>query len=316
MLCIKSACHGLITYILPMKILHLPWLKIFKKSFSRFRKSNPLILASSTAFFTLFSLAPIVLLIVNLFGVFFADKLVKSEAFHKISTNLGEKTASAVQSILNNIQSFTNGWVQSILLFALLIFISTTLLMVVQTSINEIWDIRQKTDHHWKSIIKDRLISFLIILLSGLLILISFFAQTALNFLNKKLSIILPDVNFATVQVLNEGLSLLLVVIWFSLIYKLLPGGKIPWRSVFIGSFITGIAFSLGRFLIIQLLAGSNITNIYGASGSIILLLLFVFYSSLIFYLGAAFTKVITEAMGFKVKTRPYTVKVKLVQLD
>lgn len=289
---------------------------IARSSVQKLSENNPLVLASSTAFFTTFSLAPITFILITFFGVIVKDGVVRKEILLKIRGAFGQQTADTVSNVLQNLQSLGEKWYVSIIGLAILIFISTTLLLVVQNSINQIWGIKQKPEKHLQRVIKDRLISLLVIMASGLLIMISFLIQASLAFIGKYVIDIFPNLNLTLFELLNELVSFLIVVVWFAVIYRFLPSAKLNWKALWVGSLVTSLLFSVGRFLLVRFLPATNITSIYGASGSLVLILLFVFYSALIFYLGAAFTKVYAERRGIKFLPKPYAVRFKTVEVD
>jgi membrane protein len=288
---------------------------IFRISLKRLFDNNPLVLSSSTAFFTTFSLAPVTLILISLFGLLYNQNIVENEIMHKLQEVFGSATARMVSRIINNISGFSRTWYYTLAGFAMLIFVATTMLVVVQNSINQIWGFKPKVRRHVKDYLRDRAISFFIILISGVLIMTSFLIQTLLGIIKRNLGDYFPSVNLSLLQALNEIVSFVIVVIWFAIIYRFLPAARIPWRAVFVGSLCTSILFSAGRFILVRVLPESNLSTIYGASGSYVLILLFVFYSAWIFYLGASFTRVFAEYAGYKIVPKPYAVKVKTIEV-
>lgn len=292
------------------------YLGLLKHTIRLLSQNDPLVLASSTAFFTTFAIAPILLLLVSIFGLFVSDSLIRSQLFDSLSEVMGTETASTVENILENIRALESNIVFTIAGSIFLFFVATTVLLVVQSSINRIWGISQKPEKNIKRAVRDRVISFMIILFSGLLIFTSFLSQTVITIIRENLDDYFPEVNWSLLQIVNELVSFVVVVVWFAVILKFLPAGRLRWKHTWIGAFGTAILFSLGRLILVRLLPQTNIGTVYGAGGSVVLILLFIFYSSLIFYLGAAFTRAYAEHRGERVKPRPYAVRYKYVEFD
>lgn len=290
--------------------------ELVKHSFRLLKQNDPLILASSTAFFTTFAIAPIMLLLVSVFGLFVSDNFYRSELFERLRKVMGPQTANTIENILENIRSMNSSLLYTVIGSVFLFFVATTVLIVVQKSINKIWGITHKTDRHFRRAFKDRVVSFLIILFSGLLIFVSFITQTALVFIRQYLHKFFPELNLSLLEAGNEIVSFFIVVIWFAVILKYLPAGRIKWKNIRAGAFLTAILFSLGRFILVRLLPQTSIGTVYGTGSSVVLILLFIFYSAIIFYFGAAFTRAFAEFKGERVKPRPYAVRFKYVEFD
>lgn len=288
---------------------------ILKKSIQTFRENDPLILGASTAFFATFSIVPIMLIIIDLFSLVIARKTVRHEILEKIRIAFGQETTAEIRTILLNIKALGTNIYITILGALFLLFVATTLLTIVQTSINRIWGIRIKGDKQISRMFKDRLLSVLIIMATGLMLVSGLLVQTALVFIGNYLHRLFPNFNFSLIAQLNDAASFIVVIVWFAFIYKFLPAGKINWKPVWTGSFLTGLLFSLGKFILGKILPDSNIGSIYGASGSIILILLFVFYTAMIFYFGAAFTACYAKDRGYEIKPKGYAVRIKMVEL-
>jgi membrane protein len=174
-----------------------------------------------------------------------------------------------------------NSW-KALPVFLFLIFVATTLLKVVKDSLNQLWNIHTIAHQGMKFNVLTRVKSFVVILIGGLLFLLVLFGEGTMDLLYRPL--------------VRESLSFVLIAIWFSLIFKFLPDGKPSWKTVFVGGAFTSFFFNLGKGLLQWLLSYSSMKTIYGASTSSVLLLLFVFYSSFIFYYGACFTRVWAES--------------------
>ena len=180
---------------------------------------------------------------------------------------------------------------------------ATTLFKVIKSSLNQLWKIRRQHKEDFLEGLRSRLQSVAVIIIAGILFVISLTGEGVQAFLSQELSVLSPNLSFYFNSFLNYSISILTVTAWFSVVLRYLPDGRPSWKNALVGGFITSLLFNLGKIILHWLLRYNNITTIYGASASIVLLLLFVFYSSLILYYGAAFTKVYIEFKGETIKT-------------
>jgi membrane protein len=257
-------------------------LRLLKLAFEDFRKNDPLRMAGATAFFTTFALPAVLMILIQVFGMVLSRRFMSRQLFENLADLVGQNTAHDIHETLFNVRVlFRNGW-KAVLGFLFLIFVATTLLKVIKDSLNQLWNIRTIPHPGMKFNLLARVKSFLVILVGGLLFLLVLLGEGAMDLLYR------PFV--------RESLSFVLIAIWFSLIFKFLPDGKPTWKTVFIGGAFTSFFFNLGKELLQWLLSYSSMKTIYGASTSSVLLLLFVFYSSFIFYFGACFTRIWAES--------------------
>jgi membrane protein len=268
-------------------------LKIFfgicRESFQLLRRTEPLILASSTAFFTTFSLSPILILLVNLFGLYFKSDRISNQLFGKIASTIGVEAANEIQSIVNNFMEFETNWWLTVAGLVFFIFVATTLLGVIKQNIHKLWRIR-KAAKTLKYHVRERMTLIGIILLTGALFLISVLIDSSLAISLDYLEIVIPHIGIIVIRFLNLVFSIIVVTIWFTMIFKTLPQARVDWDVAFNGAFLTAILFNIGRFALAKILIHARIASIFGASASFALLLLFIFYCSFILYFGAAFT--------------------------
>jgi membrane protein len=259
------------------------------RSFKLLQRSEPLILSSSTAFFTTFALSPILLLLVSLLGLYFKSDQISHQLFDKLASAIGYEAAMEIESIVNNFMRVeTNLWITAAgLIF--FVFVATTLLIVVKENIHKVWRIR-KVSSKVRYIFKERGIIALLLLLTGALFLLSLLIDSLLAISFDYLQITLPRVGIIFIRLLNIIFSLIVVTIWFTLIFKILPQARVEWDVAFNGAFMTAILFNAGKFALGKFLVHAKIVTIFGASASFAVLLLFIFYSSFILYYGAAFT--------------------------
>jgi membrane protein len=281
------------------------FITILTKAFANLKRNDPLRLAAATAFFTTFALPAILIILITVLGVILPRVSVRDHLLQHLSDIIGPGTTSELKNTLRNVRKLITSWYIAIGGFIFLVFVSTTLFAVIKASLNQLWAIRKNRRTGVKSVLRQRGKAFLLIVLTGALFLLVILAEglQALlrGYLNERWA---PELVIAE-SIINQVLSLGVVSFWFAVLFRLLPDGQPTWRVAFTGGLFTGAFFSVGKLALRFLLSYSNMHTIYGASTSMVLLLLFVFYSSFIFYYGAAFTQVWAEFRGSPIELRP-----------
>tara|TARA_R110002049_G_scaffold100145_5_gene243996 strand:- start:47 stop:937 length:891 start_codon:yes stop_codon:yes gene_type:complete len=283
---------------------------------NEYKKHNPLALASSTAFFALFALPPILIIVSQFLGNIATPEVVNGRLFTELSNYFGKQSAEQVRYVFTSFQSFAKDDLSSVIATLFFIFVATTLMKMVKDSINLLWGFRPKTNHSFLTAIFERFVSVILLFLAGIIFLLSLISDSVLTFLSSFLIQYNPDLNILFIKSVNAIFSILSISIWFSLLFRVLPNAKSTIKPVLIGGFFTAVLFTLGKYILGRVLINSSIDSIFGASGSAVLLLLFVFYSSLIFYFGAVFTKLYASAINQQIKPGFYAVKVNTSEVD
>ena len=261
-------------------------------------KNDPLRLAGATAFFTTFALPPILLLLIQLLSFLFHRRSLSRQLFSELGTFIGPDSAHELVSILRGFRGLASNLPMAIAGFFFLLFVATTLFKVIQSSLDQVWMIRKSGNKKFKMAMVGRLKSTLVILFTGLLFMTSLVAESFKVVFGNYMDDLLPGSGFYLNGTLSTLLSVIIVWAWFTILFRYLPDGKPAWKAALGGGLLISILFNTGKLIFKWLLLNSNIGAIYGASASIVLLLLFVFYASLIFYYGASFTKVWGEHLG------------------
>lgn len=277
------------------------WINVFfgllKTGYAELMANDPLRMAAATAFFTTFALPPILIIVVQVFGLLFKMENLSDQFFERIGGVLGAESTSGIKNTFAGFLSKAQNWWITIFGFVFLMFVATTLFKVIRDSLNQLWDIQQDLQKKVRVGLEKRAVGLLVIFLAGIL----FIATTTLEGLGvltgNYLDEILPGTGYLLNRFFQNALSILIVTIWFALLFKLLPNANPSWKVVMVGGFFTGILFTTGKMIIPRLLPFAELSSIFGASSSIVLLLLFVFYSSFILYYGACFTKVYAIAI-------------------
>ncbi|MES2650113.1 MAG: YihY/virulence factor BrkB family protein [Bacteroidota bacterium] len=264
-------------------------------AFKLFQKNDPLRLAGATAFFANFALPPILLILIRLFGFFVDRRTFATRLFERLSNILDDSSILQIREILRNIRGVDYNWWATILSFVFFIFVATTLFGVIKNSLDQIWSIGLNEKMGILFNLKLRGRSMIIILLAGILFFVGILTDSVQAFIGAYLTPAAPTFGKIFLSILNEILFIAIVTTWFAVLFRFLTNGRPSWKSAIKGGLLTGILFTLGKYILRIMLPLSNIGNVYGASGSIVLIMLFVFYSSFIFYFGACFVKVLSD---------------------
>lgn len=259
------------------------------------KNNDPLRMAAATAFFATFALAPILIILIQLLGLLFGAESISDHMLEHLAEIVGDPSVNQIRQTLQGFQNMASNWVITILGFVFLMFISTTLFTVIRDSLNQLWNIKTYSKIKFNIKILHRLKSVAVILVAGLLFLGVLFGEAVLSLLREYISEIWPGSTSLLFDILNQLISVVIVTSWFAVIFKYISDAHLEWKITFVGALFTGLLFTGGKLLLGWMLALSNIQTIYGASGSFVLLLLFVFYCSFILYYGAMFTRVWAE---------------------
>jgi membrane protein len=267
-----------------------------KLAFALFQKNDPLRLAGATAFFANFALPPILLILIRLFGFFFDRKIFATRLFERLAGILDEQSTTQIRQTLRNIVGVDHKWYATLISFIFFLFVATTLFNVIKNSMDQIWSIGISEESGFLFRLKLRARSMVIILLAGMLFLTGFMTDSIQAFIGGYINNASPTFSRVFFWVLNQLLFVLIVTTWFTVLFRFLTNGRPKWIAAMRGGLLTGILFTVGKYILRIMLPLSGIGNIYGASGSIVLIMLFVFYSSFIFYFGACYVKILSDS--------------------
>jgi membrane protein len=258
--------------------------KLLKDAYRQLQANDPLRMAAATAFFASFALPPIIIILIEILGIFGNSRTIRHGLLHQLSIALDKNIALQVRQILRNIHDLPINPVTRIGGFIFLLFVATTLFEVIRNSMNQLWKIRLKEKPRLAFILAYRARSIGIIMTAGLLFSLVFLLDTT--------AWLLPDL---ANRILYHVVTITAGTAWFTLILRYQSYGRPHWRTAMTGGVFTGLLFAVGEILLHLLLSYNNIQTIYGASTSLVFLLLFIFYSSLIFYFGACFTAALAD---------------------
>ncbi|MDQ6844434.1 MAG: YihY/virulence factor BrkB family protein [Bacteroidota bacterium] len=283
-----------------------------RKVFKEFSADNILKYSASLAYYTVFSIAPLLVIVTTLSGIFFGKKAVQGEVYAQLNGLVGNDAALQIQDIIKNIHLTGDNFFASIVSIVILLIGATTIFGEVQDSLNKIWGLRVKTKKTWWKLILTRLLSFSLIVCIGFVMIVSLVLNALVSAFGKFLSRYIHNFSVYFIETSESILSFLVTTFLFSIMFKVLPDAKIKWKDVFFGGFITALFFTLGKLAIGFYLGQSNLATLYGAAGSIIIIMVWVYYSAIILYLGAEFTKVHAKLYGGKIQPNEYAEWIKI----
>ncbi|RAJ92671.1 membrane protein [Larkinella arboricola] len=279
-------------------------------AFNGFTDDRGLKLSAALAYYTVFSLAPLLVLLISITSIFFGEEAIKGQVFGQINGLIGNQAAAQVQQMIKSVELSGKTNTALITSIATLILGATSIFVEIQDSINMIWSIKPKPKRGWLKMLKDRLLSSSLIVSLGFLLIVSLIVNGLVLALSDMLMRFLPDVAVIFAQILNLIISFGVITILFGVIFKVLPDAKIAWKDIRWGAFFTALLFMLGRYLIGLYIETTSTASAYGAAGSLIVILVWIYYTAAILYFGAEFTKVYAEHYGIKIEPAEYAVYV------
>lgn len=282
--------------------------KILKGAFNGFLEDRALKLSAALSYYTIFSLAPLLLLLISLAGLFFGRDAIQGHVFSEINGLIGNEAAAQIQGIIKNMELSGKTNVTIVIGAITLIIGATSVFGEIQDSINLIWKVKAKPKRGWVKLLKDRLLSSSLIVGLGFLLIVSLLVNGALVALNDLFKAYFPDMTIIIFHIINIVISFIVITVLFGIIFKVLPDAKIAWKDVRVGAFFTACLFMLGRYLIGLYIETTSAGSAYGAAGSLIVILVWVYYTAAILYFGAEFTKVYAEHIGAKIEPADYAV--------
>jgi membrane protein len=266
--------------------------------------------SASLAYYTVFSLAPLLLLLISLAGIFLSRDVIQSKIFLEINGIVGNEAAKQIQDMISNLEMTGKSTISVIIGVVTLIIGATTVFGEIQQSINIIWQVKPKPKKGWLKLIKDRLLSGSMIVTLGFLLLVSLVLNGALDAVSDRLKNFLPEVTVTLFNIISYIISFIIISTLFGVIFKVLPDAKISWKDVRSGAFFTAILFMIGRLVIGIYIEKSATSSTYGAAGSLIVIMLWIYYTAAILYFGAEFTRAYVDFNGKRIEPADYAVHV------
>lgn len=284
--------------------------RLLYNAFNAFLDDNALSMSASLAYYTTFAIAPLLLIIVSLAGIIYGQEAAQGKVFAELNKFVGSDAANQIQETIKNISESQQS-IFAIIIGAITLFIGTTGVFIeIQDSINQIWRVRAKPKKGWLKLVTNRVLSFSMVIGLGFLLIVSLLINGVVLALSAKLQIYFPDITVLFVNIFNLVLTFIVISALFGIIFKYLPDVLIEWKDVRMGAFFTAILFMFGKFLIGLYIEQVGPGSAYGAAGSLIVILIWVYYTAAILFFGAEFTQVYADCYGGKIKPAEYAVHV------
>ena len=275
-------------------------LELLKETFSEWNKDKASRLAAALAYYTVFSLAPLLIIVIAIAGSVFGEEAARGAIVGQIQGLVGRAGAEVIQAAIQNASKPAEGTIASIISVIVLIFGASGVFAELQDALNTVWEVQPKPGRGVFNVIRNRFLSFSMVLGIGFLLLVSLVMSAILAALVNFVGNAVPGVS-VLLQLVNFIFSFVVTTLLFGLIYKVLPDVKIAWSDVWIGAAITSLLFSIGRFLLGMYLGNSSFGSTYGAASSLVIILAWVYYAAQILFLGAEFTQVYARRYGSQI---------------
>lgn len=283
---------------------------ILKATGLGFMNEDCLKYSASLAYYTIFSIGPILVLMISLAGIFFGEDAIQGKVFSEMKGLVGPSAARQIQEVIMNLKLSGKSNLALVISIVTLLIGATTVFGDIQNSINRIWHVRAKPKRGWVKLITDRLLSSSLVVSLGFLLMVTLVVNGIILAFTEKLQVYFPDTTVVLLDVINFALSFSVIFILFSIIFRTLPDVKIAWKTVRSGALFTAILFVIGRFAIGFYLQTSGTESTYGAAGALVLLLLWVYYTAAILYFGAVYTREYALAHDIPIRPADYAVYV------
>ena len=286
-----------------------------KQVIAEFIDDNVMKYSASLAYYTVFSLAPMLIIMIKICGTLFGQEAVEGRVYVEIKDLVGGPAAMQIQDTIKNIHLTKNSPVASVFSIIVLIIGGTGIFGEIQDSLNKIWGLKVIAKKAWWKLIINRLLSFSLIISLGFVFIVSLLLNALIAVIGTRLNNVLSGSGKIFIPLIDNALSFSITTLLFAIIFKVLPDAKIKWKDITIGAFVTAILFTLGKLGIGYYLGRTNLASIYGAAGSVIIIMLWAYYSSVILYLGAEFTKVYANEHGTSILPSEYSEWIKIKEI-
>jgi membrane protein len=284
-------------------------LELFKDTFSNWNKDHAPRLGAALAYYTVFSLGPLLIIVIAIAGLVFGAEAAQGQIVGQMQGLVGEQGAVFIQAAIESASQPRSSVIASVIGIVTLLLGALGVFAQLQDALNVIWDVTPKPDRGWRGLIEDRLLSFSMILVVGFLLLVSLLASTALAAFFKYVGGVVP-MTAVVAEGVNFFVSFAVITLLFALIFKYLPDARIAWSNVWIGAAMTALLFTIGKVILGIYLGNSAVSSAYGAAGSLVVVLVWVYYSAQILFFGAEFTKVYANRYGAGIIPAPNAVRV------
>lgn len=290
--------------------------ELLKDTFTGFSDDKITKLSGSLAYFTVFSMGPLLVVIISFCGIFLSREAIEGKVYSVLVSFVGSDTASQLQEIIRNASIGDKSVIAAIVGVIILLIGATSVFAEIQDSINIIWGVKPKPKKGWLKYLTNRFLSFSVIVSLGFLLLVSLALSAIIEMISGRLQSYFPEITIVVFYIINLILTVGISTLIFGTIFKVLPDAKIKWKDVFAGAIVTAVLFLIGKFAISLYISQAKVGSTYGAAGSLVILLVWVYYSSIILYLGAEFTKAYAVRFGDEIHPNDYAVTTRQVEIE
>jgi membrane protein len=290
--------------------------KILVATFMGFINDNGLKLSASLAYYTVFSIAPLLILVISLAGLFMTPDVAAGKLYPQIAHYVGSQAALQIQQILKNLQLAGKSVTAVVVGVITLLLGASSIFIEIQDSLNIIWRVKAKPKRGWLKLVQNRFLSFSLIVGLGFLLLASLVINLLMNALSNWVERFLHTITTLLIKGINLGITFIIITVLFGIIFKVLPDVKIKWRDVRSGAIFTAILFMIGQYAINVYIQYTAKSSAYGAAGSILVILVWIYYTAAILYIGAEYTQVYAEAIGSHIEPAEYAVSVQQTEVE
>jgi len=290
--------------------------QVVKQSFTGFSDDKVVKLSGSLAYFTIFSIGPMLIVIIFFADLFYGREAIEGTIYGQLREFVGPDAAAQIQSIIKNASLSGKSTATAIIGFVTLLIGATGVFSEIQDSVNIIWNLKPKPKKGWLKMLINRLISFSVVVTLGFLMLVSLVVNGLIEGLMDRLQAQFPEMAVVVIYIINLLITFVVITLLFAIIFKVLPDAIIKWKDVTVGAMSTAVLFMIGKFAITFYIGNSNIGTTYGAAGSLVVLLLWIYYSAIILYFGAEFTKAYAASYGSRIQPSHYAVWIREIEVE
>jgi membrane protein len=291
--------------------------RVLKVSVQRFLEREAFTYAAGLSYYTIFSLPPMLMVVIYSTTLFYDRDAIRKTIFGEISDIVGPDSAAQLANTLDQIGLFEGSWINSAISIAALLFTSTTVFATMQRALNRMYGVKPKPDKSGLlKLLFDRLTSFALLLSIGFILLVSLVIDALLDTLGGYLGQFIPEVSLVITRLASIGMPILVVSVLFSLLFRYLPDVRLKWRDTVVGALLTTVLFGVGRYGISFYIEQSTTTDLYDAASSVMVIMLWVFYASLILIFGGVFTAVYVEEKRGSIPTTDYSIRVRYEKVE
>ncbi|MFC5283130.1 YihY/virulence factor BrkB family protein [Pedobacter alpinus] len=298
------------------KVTYKDYPQILKETFNAFMDDRGLKLSASLAYYTIFSLAPMLIVLLSIGGIFYGQDALQGKVFAQLNDFIGNEAATQIQETLQKLQLSGKSNIAIVTGVITLLIGASGVFIEIQDSINQIWRVKAVPKKGWVKLIINRVLSLSMIASLGFILIVSLLINSVVLVFSATLTRFLPDFTLIFIDILNLGITFIVLMSLFAIIYKVLPDVEITWKQVKSGAFFTALLFMLGKYIIGLYIQYAAVGDIYGAAGTVVIVAVWVYYSAAILFFGAEFTWAYAKVREDNIKPSKHAVAMKFIEVE